>query len=268
MNDTQLLRQLMDLLPDAVFIKDAEGKFILMNRTLAGWYGLADPDLGVGKSEADFAPKAFAQATREAERRIFDSGAPVLDQEEKIVAADGKYHWVATSKMPLRNDAGEVVGVIGISRDIKGMKHAEEAARDSDALYRSLIEALPQCIFRKDAEGRYVYVNQRLCELFGLTPDQFLGKTDFDVNPTELAWKYRRDDQWVMAHEKVFEAVEEVKGKRKRIPIRIYKSPVYDAQGRVVGVQGVFAPLPEERGTARRKKPKAPAKKKKPRKKK
>ena len=267
MNDTTLLHQLMDLLPDAVFIKDAEGRFIRINRTLAGWYGLKDPEQATGKSDADYLPPEFAEATREAEKKILETGAPILDREEKIVGADGREHWVATSKLPLRNAAGEVEGVIGISRDIRGVKHAEEAARDSEALYQSLIEALPQCIFRKDAEGRYVYVNQRLCELFGLRADQFLGKTDFDVNPSELAWKYRRDDQWVMAHEKVFEAEEEVKGKRKLIPIRVYKSPVYDAQGRVVGVQGVFSPLsdlpPAKKKPAAGPKPRPKAKKKK-----
>jgi len=72
-----------------------------------------------------------------------------------------------------------------------------------------------------------------------------VGKTDFDVNPAPLATKYRRDDQWVMSRQKVFEAVEEVKAKRKRIRIRIYKTPVYDSSGHVVGVQGVFSPLTE-----------------------
>jgi two-component system, sensor histidine kinase and response regulator len=262
MNDTALLRQLMDLIPDAVFIKDGVGRFLRINRTLAAWYGLKDPEEAVGKSEADFAPKEFARATREAEQKILETGAPILDQEERIIGADGKHHWVATSKLPLQDASGLIVGVLGISRDIKNVKHAEEAARDSDALYQSLIEALPQCIFRKDSEGRYVYVNQRLCEFHGITPEEFLGKTDFDVNPTELAWKYRRDDQWVMAHEKVFAAVEEVKGKRKRIQIHIYKTPVYDSQGRVIGVQGVFSPI-EERVTKVRKAPE----KKKPKKK-
>jgi two-component system, sensor histidine kinase and response regulator len=262
MNDTTLLQQLMDVLPDAIFVKDAQGKFLRVNRVLATWYGIKEPAEAAGKSEADFAPKEFARATLEAEQVILRKGVPSLNQEEKIVGADGKHHWVSTSKLPLRDDAGRIVGIIGISRDIRSMKNAEEQVRDSDALYQSLIEALPQCIFRKDAEGRYVYVNRRLCELHGITPQQFLGKTDFDVNPEELAWKYRRDDQWVMAHEKVFEAIEEVKGSKKRIRIQIHKTPVYDSQGRVVGVQGVFSPLPEESPARARKTPQKKKRKK------
>ena len=131
---------------------------------------------------------------------------------------------------------------MGISRDIRGVKRAEEKARDSDALYQSLIESLPQCIFRKDLDGRYVYVNQRLCDLHGVPRQSFLGKTDQDINPPALAAKYRRDDQSVMTRQKLFEAVEEVQAHRKKIRIRIYKTPVYDSSGRVIGVQGVFFP--------------------------
>jgi len=240
-----LLGHLMDGLPDAVFFKDLQGAFIRVNRALATWYGLADPAEAVGKSEADFYPQEFARATLESERKLLNTGTPLLDQEEKITGRDGRTHWVSTTKIPLRGEGGEVVGILGISRDIKGVKRAERQVRDSDALYQSLIESLPQCIFRKDAEGHYVYVNQRLCALFGLTQEQFVGKTDFDVNPAPLATKYRRDDQWVMSRQKVFEAVEEVKAKRKRIRIRIYKTPVYDSSGHVVGVQGVFSPLTE-----------------------
>jgi len=245
MDSTALLVHLMDFLPDAVFFKDRKGTFIRVNRVLASWYGLKDPAEAVGRSEADYYPQEFARATLESEQTILKTGAPILDQEEKITGRDGKTHWVSTSKMPLRDASGEITGIMGVSRDIKGMKRAEKQVRDSDALYQSLIECLPQCIFRKDLEGRYVYVNNRLCALFGLTPAQFLGKTDFDVNPAPLATKYRRDDQWVMSRQKTFQAVEEIKAKRKRIKIRIYKTPVYDSSGHVVGVQGVFSPVVE-----------------------
>jgi len=248
MNDSALFRQLMDQLPDAVFFKDVRGRFIRINRVLADWYGLKDPALAVGKSDADFYPEGYARATREAEQVILKTGTPILDQEEKIVGPDGKARWVSTTKVALRDPEGAIVGTFGVSRDIRGVKRAEEKTRDSEALYQSLIETLPQCIFRKDVEGRYVYVNQQLCDLFGLTPKEFLGKTDFDVSPKALAAKYRRDDQWVITHQKLFVAIEMVKSKSKKIRIRIHKTPVYDSRGRVVGVQGVFSPEPEPKG--------------------
>ena len=241
MNEAELLSHLMDLLPDAIFFKDTLGRFIRVNRVFAEWYGLKDPAEAAGKTEADFLPQGFARATMEAERPILIKGIPILDQEEKVVGLDGKSRWVSTSKLPLRNDKGSVVGILGYSRDIKRVKRVEEMARDSDALYQSLVESLPQCIFRKDVDGKYVYVNQRLCALFGITAKNFLGKTDFDVNPPALAAKYRRDDQWVMSHQKVFEGVEYVKAKRRKIKIQIYKTPVYDSKGQVIGVQGVFS---------------------------
>jgi PAS domain S-box-containing protein len=235
----------MDALEDGVFFKDKKGRFIRINRVLASWLGLRHPDEARGKSDTDFYPKEFARSIRESEESLLARGIPLLDQEEKFVGRDGRTRWISTTKLPLRSPGGKVAGVLGISRDIRGVKNAEEKARDSDALYRSLIESLPQAIFRKDVEGHYLYVNQNLCDLVGLRPRDFLGKTDHDTNPKDLAAKYRRDDQWVMTHQKLFEAVEHFKTKDKLIKIRVCKTPVYDARGRVVGVQGVFAPVTE-----------------------
>lgn len=245
MDTETLLAQLMDGLPEPVFFKDADGRYLRINRALALWYALKDPADAIGKSDADFYPKAFAKATADIEAAIVKSGVPILGQEERVVGPDGKTRWVSTTKMPLRDASGGVVGTYGFSRDIRSLKQAQEKTRDSEALYQSLIETLPQCIFRKDLEGRYLYVNQRLCDVFKLKPKDFIGRTDLDMNPRDLADKYRRDDQWVVTHQKLFEAVEELKSKRRRIKIHIFKTPVYDSNGRVVGVQGVFTPLTE-----------------------
>ncbi len=241
-----LLSGLLDQLPDAVYFKDLQGRYLRINRSLADWLGLQDPAEAPGKTDADFYPKEFARAIAEIDQTIVKTGVPILDQEEKVVGPDGKSRWVSTSKVPLRDAGGAVIGTVGISRDIRTLKRAEEKTRDSEALYQSLIETLPQCIFRKDVEGRYVYVNKPLCDLFGLAPKDFLGKTDLDVNPPANAAKYRRDDQWVITHQKLFTDIEELKAKRKKIRIRIFKTPVYDSRGRVVGIQGVFSPIPEK----------------------
>lgn len=243
MNDTVFLQHLLDTLSDGVFFKDAKGRFLKINRTLASWYGLEDPSHAVGKTDGDFYPSEFARTIGEVEHSILKGGNPILDQEEQVVGRDGKSRNVLTTKVPLRDEKNRVSGILGISRDLKGLKRAEEKARDSEAIYRSLIESLPQCIFRKDFDGRYEYVNQRLCDLAGKSPKDFLGKTDFDTNPKALATKYRRDDKWVMTHERVFEAIEEFKTKTRKIKIHVFKTPVYDARGRVVGIQGIFSPV-------------------------
>jgi len=145
--------------------------------------------------------------------------------------------------VPLRSGK-KVVGIAGVLRDIGAQKKAEERTKDSDALYQSLIECLPQCIFRKDTEGRYVYVNRRLCEALRRDPEEMLGKTDYDVCPKPLAEKYRTDDKWVMQTQKLLDTVEEFKpAGKKPVKIRVNKTPVYDSSGRVVGVQGIFWPL-------------------------
>src|SRR5207248_2856046 len=117
-------------------------------------------------------------------------------------------------------------------------RKAEEALRESEALYHSLVENLPCNVFRKDLEGRFTFANQRFCELVGLPLEQLLGKTNFDINRPDLAEKYRRDDQKVIETGAVLEDIEEHPGQSQRY-VHILKSAVRDASGQVIGIQGV-----------------------------
>jgi two-component system, sensor histidine kinase and response regulator len=122
-----------------------------------------------------------------------------------------------------------------------GRKRADDELRHSEARYRSLVESLPLNVFRKDLDGRLVYANQNYQHEIGLTWDQLTGKTDYDLFPPHLAEKYRRDDAAVLASRKVFEDVEEHRHPNgDTIYVQVLKSPVYDAHGNVVGIQGMF----------------------------
>ena len=248
--DGELLRALLETLPEAIYFKDLDGRFIRLSATLAKWYGLDDPADAVGKSDFDFFTPEFARATRETEEAILRTGTPIIDVEERFVGSDGKSRWVSTTKLPLKDSAGKIIGTVGVSRDVNARKKMEEGVRDAAALYQSLVESIPQCVFRKDMEGRYVYVNRQLCKMMGKRPEDFLGKTDFDVNVPALAEKYRADDQNVMKSQKTFEETEDLKpkGRKKSVRIHITKTPVYDSKGRVVGVQGIFWPEPKASG--------------------
>ncbi len=88
-------------------------------------------------------------------------------------------------------------------------RQAEDAMRQSEALYHSLVEMLPLQVWRKDLESRFTFVNRGFCEATGRTVSDLIGKTDFDLFPTELAEKYRQDDQRVLTSGQTFEDLEE-----------------------------------------------------------
>jgi len=128
-----------------------------------------------------------------------------------------------------------------LQREIADRKRAEEALRESEALYLSLVESLPLNVFQKDLEGKVVFGNRRYCETLERPLEELVGKTDFDLFAPELAEKYRRDDAAVIATGQVFEDVE-----RHRRPdgeliyVEVLKAPLRDAKGEIVGVQGMF----------------------------
>jgi PAS domain S-box-containing protein len=116
----------------------------------------------------------------------------------------------------------------------------EGVLRESQALYSSLVENLPVHVLRKDLAGRFQFANASFCKLLGKPLEAILGKTDFDLFPSHLAKKYRQDDQSVVATGRLFEAVEKHEKDGQVRDVQVMKSPVRDASGKIVGVQGVF----------------------------
>src|SRR5688572_15165272 len=120
-----LLQVFLDNMPDQIYFKDAQSRFIRNSKSQAKALGLSDPAEAIGKSDFDFFP--HAQISYEKEQEIIRSGTPLIDQEEKVVWPDGKETWVSTTKVPLPDQAGQIIGTFGISRDITGRKRAETA---------------------------------------------------------------------------------------------------------------------------------------------
>jgi PAS domain S-box-containing protein len=245
LKDADLLNVLMDHESDAVYFKDTQSRFIRINRALATWYGLKDPKDAVGKSDSDFFAPEFAKITSDAEQEIMRTGVPRIDIEEKLVWPDGRITWASTTKVPLRDPAGKILGIFGLSRDISALLEAKKEIRQADALYRSLVDNLPQNFFRKDMEGKVVFANRQYCATLGKPLKELLGKTDLDLFPPELARKYREDDERVLKTGIVLDTVEAHQPPGKgTIYVRVVKSPVLDSDRRTMGIQGIFWEVP------------------------
>jgi len=125
---------------------------------------------------------------------------------------------------------------------------AQQALRDAEASYTSLVEHLPVHVVRKDLHGRITFANRTLCELLGRPLEDVLGRTDFDFFPPQLAEKYRQDDFRVMQRREVFRDVEQYQGPDNTLRyMQVMKSPVIDSAGAVVGVQGIFWDVSENK---------------------
>lgn len=126
-HERYLLHTLMENLPDSIYFKDRESRFIRISRGLGEKFGLADPQLAIGETDADFFTPEHARPALEDERRVMETGVPMLHKEERETWVDGTESWCSTTKLPLRDPRGKVVGTFGISVDITERKQAEEA---------------------------------------------------------------------------------------------------------------------------------------------
>jgi len=123
-DNADLLKQLMDSSPDNIFFKDRDHRFIMINQANARWFGFRDPQEVIGKTDFDLFEEEFAQQAQSDEERIMETGEPMLGDEEQTLH-NGEVVWGHVTKVPLRDGDGNIIGIIGIGRDITRLKRKE-----------------------------------------------------------------------------------------------------------------------------------------------
>jgi len=118
LHERHLLHALMENIPDRVYFKDTNSRFTRISHSHTASLGLNDPQAAIGKTDADFKPCEFAQQTRAEEQKIIETGEPLLAKVEQAVKSDGRVQWTSAAKVPIKDQTGRVVGIVGISRDI------------------------------------------------------------------------------------------------------------------------------------------------------
>jgi len=175
-HERDLLRALMENLPDSIYFKDADSRFLRISKAKALNSGLDDPADAVGKTDFDFFSHADAQSAFVDEQEIMRTGQPLVGKEEKHVWPDGHETWVVTSKLPLRDKLGSIIGTFGISHDITVQKQALQALRESEFRTRMIVESALDAFVAIDVEGMIVDWNAQAAATFGWSHEQALGQ--------------------------------------------------------------------------------------------
>lgn len=171
-----LLRTVIDNLPSGVYVKDLEARKLLVNRADLQNMGL-DPQTDVlGRTDFEVFARDVAEQFYRDDRTVMDTGLPMLDREERLMLPSGEERWLLTSKVPLRDNQGQVVGLVGIGRDITERKQARETMRALKEFNEGIIQNMSDGIVVTDAAGQITFVNMGLAAMLGYAPEDLLGR--------------------------------------------------------------------------------------------
>lgn len=167
-HERNLLRTLIDNIPDAVSIKDADGRYLLNNKSHLQVIGAEKQEEVIGKTTFDFFPPQEAEIYNIDDKTVLDSGKMIIDKLEYAKHSEtGFPYWHLTSKIPMKDDSGKSVQILTISHDVTERKRSEDALRETDEFNRSLLRTIPFGMDVVDETGTILFTGESFRKMFG-----------------------------------------------------------------------------------------------------
>jgi len=254
-----LLQAVVDTVPLRVFWKDRQSRYLGCNPVFACDAGLGSAQDLIGKRDNEMIWQAQADVYQADDEQVMRTGVPRLAYEEQQTGPHGRQLWLRTSKVPLRDASNHIVGVLGVYDDVTLARQADQLRLASDerakrlaTMLRLVSDNVPDMIWAKDLEKRYLFANKAICEqlLGAASTDEPIGRNDLFFAQRERArhpdnplWHtfgeicQETDDEALRSNRATqFDESGYVRG--QFICLDVHKAPLFDDQGRVIGVVG------------------------------
>ncbi len=188
------MRTLIEAIPASIYFKDPDGRNLVVNKAYEELAGRRR-DAIIGKTDAELLPKNLAEQCRKSDEKVFKSGKTYMG-EEKCLSQTGEIVFFETTKSPIFDEHGDIVGLVGVSRDITTRKKTEEALEASKEQYKDLVEKAGIAILVDDIDGNFQYVNERYAKLFGYSDVEMRKKSIRDVvypDDLDMVMRYHKN---------------------------------------------------------------------------
>ncbi|MBC8206325.1 MAG: PAS domain S-box protein [Kiritimatiellales bacterium] len=246
----QLLSNIIDTMPQRVWWKDLNSRYMGCNILVAQDAGFDHPDQLIGKTDFDMPWAEHAETFIASDREVIESGEPRLYEPERQVLEDGSIRWIEVSIVPLKDTAGKIFGVMGAYADITDRKLAQLALEESRQLLYNIIDTLPNRVWWKDLDSRYIGCNILVAQDAGLDhPDQMIGKTDFDMPWAEQAEAFIANDRKVIESgmPRLYDDECQVLPDGSTRWINVSQFPLKDTTGKIIGTLNTYADITERK---------------------
>jgi len=242
----ELLKTLMDNIPDSVYFKDNQNRFVLVNKAKAA-HSNVTPEVMIGKTDFDFFPPEQAQRILDDDNAIICSGQRIINKLECLVRNDGSKQLVSETKIPRYSEDGDIIGTMGITRDVTDRKHAEDELARNLEMLQTLMDSISDSVYFKDIQNRFERVNKAKAAYWNVRPGAMIGKTDFDFLPIDQAQKaFDEDNKILQTGQTIINDIEKITDSNGSEQwYSVTKVPRYDLEGRIIGTLGISRNITE-----------------------
>jgi PAS domain S-box-containing protein len=241
---SELLQAVVESTTDAVFVKDQDGKYLLFNAAASQFVGVPAAAV-IGRDDSDLFDPESVNVIRRHDLEVMKTGIPGTSEE--LVTAAGVSRTYLATKVPYRDALGNIIGIIGISRDISDRKKSEQITRDNEQLLSLLMDSIPAFTAYVDSEERYQWVNKVHEQWFGRSRSEILGRTVGELLDAEAYATMRDYIHRALRGENVHYEQDIISPDQSRRTFDIYYVPHRKGDGHVLGFFALVFELTRER---------------------